>query len=164
MTSSLQSHNKGLPKGSLSRIHHISLKVTNMKISKHFYGNILGLQELTNSTFPESISRLVKAEKIAIFYIPDGSLVNLFLEPDLALHSSSYPQSFTHAEISNHLAFEIDSQRFEQAVEVMYTNNVKFDYGINGSTGKALYCYDPDGFLIEIRYDYLRLPQPNNLT
>ncbi|WP_339381289.1 VOC family protein [Brasilonema sp. UFV-L1] len=153
-----------LPKGSLRRIHHISLKVSDMRVSRHFYGGILGLHELTGDALPEPIRKLIEAEKIAIFYVPDGSLLNLFWEPDLPLNNTESHHGFTHAEISNHLAFEINSQLFEQAIEVLRANQIKFDYGIDGPTGQAIYCYDPDRLLIEIRHDYLQPPKPTYLT
>jgi len=60
-------------------------------------------------------------------------------------------RAFTRA---NHLAFDIDPQLFDQAVEVLRQNQVPLDHGpVNRPTGRGIYFYDPDGFLIEIRCD-----------
>jgi len=60
-------------------------------------------------------------------------------------------QQFTRA---NHLAFEIESSLFDSAVEVLRQNQVAIAHGpVSRPTGRGVYFYDPDGFLIEIRCD-----------
>jgi len=60
-------------------------------------------------------------------------------------------QTFTRA---NHLAFDIAPDHFDQAVEVLRANNVAIAQGpITRPTGRGIYFYDPDGFLLEIRCD-----------
>jgi glyoxylase I family protein len=60
-----------LAPGNLRRVHHIALNVRDMKASRHFYGTILGLQELTGAEIPASLTEMVAAGKVANFITPD---------------------------------------------------------------------------------------------
>ncbi|WP_013323968.1 VOC family protein [Gloeothece verrucosa] len=137
--------------GTLRQVHHIAFNVKDMKASKHFYGKILGLHELTGEEIPKTLLQLVAEGKVANFVTPDGTVIDLFWEPDLLPPNPDPKQAFTRA---NHLAFDIDPELFEQAVEVLKCNEVKIDHGpVTRPTGRGIYFYDPDGFLLEIRCD-----------
>ncbi len=142
---------QGLNIGALKRVHHIALNVKNMNASRHFYGNILGLHELTGDEVPSTLKDLVAKGKVANFITPDGLILDLFSEPDLSPPNADPKQQFTRA---NHLAFHIDANLFDQAVEVLKKNQVMIDHGpVSRPTGRGIYFYDPDGFMVEIRCD-----------
>lgn len=137
--------------GSLRRVHHIALNVKDMNASRHFYGNILGLQELTGDQVPATLSELVAAGKVANFITPDGTVIDLFWEPNLTPPDPDPTRGFTRA---NHLAFDIDSELFDHAVATLKFHQITIDHGpVSRPTGRGIYFYDPDGFLIEIRCD-----------
>jgi len=139
--------------GNLRRVHHIALNVQNMQASRHFYGNILGLHELTGDEVPSTLVDLVAAGKVANFVTPDGTVLDLFWEPDLSPPDPDPERIFTRA---YHLAFDIDPQLFDHAVEVLKENQVAIAHDpVSRPTGRGVYFYDPDGFLIEIRCDPL---------
>ncbi|MBD1923499.1 VOC family protein [Microcoleus sp. FACHB-831] len=151
MVSSPSTTRTALATGSLRRVHHIALNVRDMNASRHFYGEILGLHELTGDEVPETLIELVAAGKVANFVTPDGTVVDLFWEPDLAPPDPDPKRAFTRA---NHLAFDIDPQLFDQAVEVVRSHQLQIAHGpVSRPTGRGVYFYDPDGFLIEIRCD-----------
>jgi glyoxylase I family protein len=151
MLSSPQSLNTALAPGSLRRVHHIALNVHDLQASRHFYGNILGLHELTGEEVPTTLRSLVAAGKVTNFVTPDGTVLDLFYEPDLPPPDIDPHRAFTRA---NHLAFDINPQLFNHAVEVLRQNQVPIDHGpVSRPTGRGIYFYDPDGFLIEIRCD-----------
>ena len=140
-----------LAPGDLRRVHHIALNVHNLQASRHFYGTILGLHELTGEEVPTTLRSLVAAGKVTNFVTPDGTVLDLFYEPDLPPPDPDPQRGFTRA---NHLAFDIEAQLFDQAVEVLKQNRVPLDHGpVSRPTGRGVYFYDPDGFLIEIRCD-----------
>jgi glyoxylase I family protein len=140
-----------LSPGHLSQVHHIALNVADIQAAKHFYGQILGLHELQGTEIPSSIAQLVAAGKVANFRTPDGLILDLFAEPGLTPPNEDPTVQFTRA---NHLAFNIDPQLFDFAVQVLRSNNVKIEgEPITRSTGRGVYCYDPDGLMIEIRCD-----------
>lgn len=140
-----------LSPGNLRRVHHIALNVRDMQASRHFYGTILGLHELTGDEVPSTLVELVAAGKVTNFVTPDGTVLDLFWEPDLLPPHSDPSHAFTRA---NHLAFDIAPQLFDQAVEVLKQNQVAITHGpVMRPTGRGVYFYDPDGFLIEIRCD-----------
>jgi glyoxylase I family protein len=142
-----------VPLGALRRVHHIALNVKDMRASRRFYGEILGLHELTGEAVPETLRSLVDQGKVANFVMPDGTVLDLFWEPDLTPPHPNPQQQFTRA---SHLAFDIDPQQFEQAVEVLAHHNILIDHGpVTRPTGRGIYFYDPDGFLLEIRCDSL---------
>lgn len=141
----------GLTRGNLRSVHHIAFNVKSMDASRHFYGQILGLHELKGDEIPSTLKQLVAEGKVANFVTPDGIVIDLFWEPDLSPPDPNPHQQFTRA---NHLAFDIDPTLFEQAVEVLTHQKVMIDYGpVNRPTGRGIYFYDPDGFLLEIRCD-----------
>jgi glyoxylase I family protein len=137
--------------GQLRRVHHIALNVSNMGASRHFYGTILGLHELTGSEVPETLKELVESGKVANFVTPDGVVLDLFYRPELAPPDPNPEKPFTRA---GHLAFDIDPHQFDQAVAVIHQHQIPVDHGpVSRPTGRGIYFYDPDGFLIEIRCD-----------
>jgi glyoxylase I family protein len=151
LTTHQSSSTQSLPTGALRRIHHIALNVGNMAASRHFYGTILGLHELTGAEIPSSLTELVRQGKVANFRTPDGTVLDLFAEPDLTPPAADPTLQFTRA---NHMAFDIDPNLFDLAVAVLQENNVEIDgEPVTRSTGRGVYCYDPDGFIVEIRCD-----------
>jgi glyoxylase I family protein len=145
------STNSALALGALRRIHHFALNVKDMQKSRQFYGTLLGLRELTGDEIPATLQELVAQGQVANFELPDGGVLDLFWEPDLAPAAPDPRQQFTRA---SHLAFDIAREQFDRAVEVLYQNQVEIDHGpVNRPTGRGIYFYDPDGFLLEIRCD-----------
>jgi len=143
----------GLSPGMLRRVHHIALNVKDMAGSRHFYGSILGLHELTGAEIPETLKDLAAAGKVANFVTPDGVILDLFYEPTLVPPHPDPTQQFTRA---NHLAFDISPETFDLALEVLQRHQVQIDHGpVTRPTGRGIYFYDPDGFLVEIRCDPL---------
>jgi glyoxylase I family protein len=140
-----------LPLGTLRRVHHIALNVKDMGASRRFYGEILGLHELAGDEVPETLRSLVLQGKVANFITPDGMVLDLFWEPELTPPNLDPKQQFTRA---NHLAFDIEPAAFEQAVAVLHHHQIAIDHGpVTRPTGRGIYFYDPDGFLVEIRCD-----------
>ena len=137
--------------GQLRRIHHLALNVKDMDASRQFYGGLLGLRELTGNEVDDTLKDLVATGKVANFMLPDGLILDLFGAPDLEPPDPDPDKSFTRA---YHLAFDIDPQLFDRAVEVLKKNQVAIDHGpVSRPTGRGIYFYDPDGFMIEIRCD-----------
>jgi glyoxylase I family protein len=150
---STQKPTTGIAPGSLRRVHHIAFNVRDIQASRNFYGNILGLHELTGDEVPTTLRELVTAGKVSNFVTPDGTVIDLFYEPDLAPADPDPKRAFTRA---NHLAFDIDPHLFDRAVEVLRSHQVPLDHGpVTRPTGRGIYVYDPDGFIIEIRCDTL---------
>lgn len=140
-----------IPTGALRRVHHIALNVSDMDASKHFYGKILGLHELQGNDIPTTLKDLVAEGKVANFRTPDGTVLDLFNEPDLGPPNADPTKQFTRA---NHFAFDIAPELFEAAVASLRQHHVHIDHGpVSRPTGRGIYFYDPDGFLLEIRCD-----------
>ncbi len=151
MTVEQKNNTQGLARNCLKRVHHFALNVKDMAASRHFYGEILGLHELTGDEVPSTLKDLVAAGKVANFITPDGLVIDLFWEPNLLPPNTDPKRQFTRA---NHLAFHIAADLFNEAVEVLKTNEVLIDHGpVSRPTGKGIYFYDPDGFMLEIRCD-----------
>ncbi len=121
----------GLAMGDLRRVHHIAFNVQDMDASRYFYGKILGLHELTGDEVPKTLIKLVKEGKVANFVTPDGTVIDLFWEPELSPPDTDPEKSFTRA---NHLAFDIDPQLFDHAVDVLRQNDVKLARSLGRET------------------------------
>lgn len=140
-----------LSAGTLRRVHHIALNVSDMHASRHFYGTLLGLHELSGDEVPTTLKDLVAKGKVANFVTPDGTVLDLFWEPDLVPPHPDPQQQFTRA---NHLAFDIAPELFDHAVTVLQRHAIRIEQGpVSRPTGRGIYFYDPDGFLLEIRCD-----------
>ncbi|PSB26304.1 VOC family protein [Stenomitos frigidus] len=141
----------GLAVGALRSVHHIAFNVKDMQVSRHFYGMFLGLRELTGDAVPTTLKALVAEGKVANFVTPDGTVIDLFWEPELLPPHLDPCQQFTRA---NHLAFDVAPDGFDQVVDILQKSQVTIDHGpVTRPTGRGIYFYDPDGFLIEIRCD-----------
>ena len=153
MTISKEKSAIGLNKGILRGVHHIAFNVKDMEASCYFYGKILGLHQLTGVEVPKTLVELVKAGKVANFKTPDGTILDLFYEPELTPPDADPDKQFTRA---NHLAFDIDPQLFEDMLVTLEQNNIEIiGKPVTRPTGRGVYFYDPDGFMIEIRCDPL---------
>ncbi|WP_392533043.1 VOC family protein [Nostoc sp. C117] len=151
MLHTTKSANSVLAPGNLRKVHHIALNVKDMQASRHFYGTILGLHELTGDEVPATLIELVASGKVANFVTPDGMILDLFGEPELSPPDPNPEKTFTRA---YHLAFDIDSELFDRAVAVIRENEIAIAHGpVTRPTGRGVYFYDPDGFMIEIRCD-----------
>ncbi len=139
--------------GTLRKIHHFALNVQDLQRSRQFYGGILGLHELTGDEVPETLREMVSEGKVTNFVMSDGVVLDLFYAPDLSPPDPDPNREFTRAA---HLAFDIDPRQFDQAVLVLQHHHVTIAHGpVSRPTGRGVYFYDPDGFLLEIRCDPL---------
>ena len=140
-----------LAAGNLRKIHHIALNVKDLQASRHFYGDVLGLHELSVDEAPSTLAELVAAGKVANFVTPDGMVLDLFWEPTLTPPDADPNRQFTRA---NHLAFDISPALFDHAIAVLNAHHISIAQGpVSRPTGRGVYFHDPDGFLIEIRCD-----------
>ncbi|MBW4534972.1 MAG: VOC family protein [Pleurocapsa minor HA4230-MV1] len=150
-----QQSSLGLAVGSLRKVHHIALNVQDMEASKHFYGNILGLHQLTGDEVPPTLVKLVAAGKVCNFKTPDGIILDLFAEPDLSPPDRDPEKQFTRA---NHLSFDIEPQLFDEAIAILKQLQIPVAIDVvTRLTGRGFYIYDPDGFIVEIRCDPLNV-------
>ena len=151
----LEKSSLGLAVGSLRKVHHIALNVKDMEASKHFYGNILGLHQLTGDEVPPTLVKLLAAGKVCNFKTPDGIILDLFAEPDLSPPDADPEKQFTRA---NHLSFDIEPQLFDEAIAILKQLQIPVAIDVvTRLTGRGFYIYDPDGFIVEIRCDPLNV-------
>ena len=143
----------GIAKGVLTQVHHIAFNVKDMEASRYFYGKVLGLHELEGDEVPSTLIKLKAAGKVTNFRTPDGTIVDLFAEPELSPPHPDPQKQFTRA---NHLAFGIAPEHFDDAVETIKEHQIAIASDVvSRPTGRGFYFYDPDGFMVEIRCDPL---------
>jgi len=139
-----------LSPGMLRGVHHIALNVKDMQASCHFYGTVLGLHKLTGDEVPTTLIELVAQGKVTNFKAPDGTILDLFWEPDYNPPAEDPSQGFTRAD---HLAFDIAAEQMDEAMTQLRDAHIEFKGPIVRPTGKGIYFHDPDGFTIEVRCD-----------
>ena len=138
----------GLLPGMLRSVHHIALNVKDMKAACDFYGTTLGLHKLTGDEVPTTLIKLVAEGKVTNFRTPDGTILDLFWTPDLNAPDADPKKGFTRAE---HLAFDIEPAQFDRAMNLLTQAGVDFNGPVTRPTGRGIYFYDPDGFMVEVR-------------
>ena len=139
---------KGLIPGMLRSVHHIALNVKDMEAACYFYGEVLGLHRLVGKEVPETLIQLVAEGKVTNFKTPDGTILDLFWTPDLTPPDSDPTKGFTRAE---HLAFDIAAHQMDEAMSRLKQAGIEFNGPITRPTGRGIYFYDPDGFMVEVR-------------
>ena len=139
-----------LSPGMLRGVHHIALNVKDMQAACYFYGTILGLHKLTGDEVPATLIQLVAEGKVTNFKTPDGTILDLFWEPNYTPPDSDPGKGFTRAD---HLAFDIAAEQMDTAMERLRAADIEFKGPIVRPTGRGIYFYDPDGFTIEVRCD-----------
>ena len=87
----------GILPGMLRGVHHIALNVQDMQASCHFYGTILGLHRLVGDEVPKTLVQLVAEGKVTNFKTPDGTILDLFWEPDMIPPDPDPEKGFTRA-------------------------------------------------------------------
>jgi len=139
-----------LAPGMLRGVHHIALNVKDMQAACHFYGTILGLHRLIGDEVPATLIKLVAEGKVTNFKTPDGTILDLFWEPNYTPPDNDPAKGFTRAD---HLAFDIAPEQMNTAMERLRQADIEFKGPIVRPTGRGIYFYDPDGFMVEVRCD-----------
>lgn len=137
----------------LRGVHHIALNVKDMQASCDFYGTVLGLHRLTGDEVPATLIKLVAEGKVTNFKTPDGTILDLFWEPDYMPPDEDPAKGFTRAD---HLAFDIAPEQMESAMNSLQEAGIEFKGPVVRPTGKGIYFHDPDGFTIEVRCNPLK--------
>ncbi|MGB3299343.1 MAG: VOC family protein [Phormidesmis sp.] len=148
ISTSLISSSSGILPGMLKGVHHIALNVKDMQAACHFYGGVLGLHQLVGDEVPATLTKLVAEGKVTNFQTPDGTILDLFWTPHLNPPNPDPQQGFTRAE---HLAFDIAPDQFDTAMDLLKQADISFNGPVVRPTGRGIYFYDPDGFMIEVR-------------
>ncbi len=124
-------------------LDHAALLVKDIERSRHFYGQVLGMEEVprpSNFSFPGAWFRKGAAHIHLIGEIEEGraaSLVPVYRNDELAIGHVT------------HLAFEVDD--LEAAQEHLRSHNIAIVGGPRprGDGVQQLYVLDPDGYVIE---------------
>ena len=149
-SSSIQTPDPQVP-GMLRGVHHIALNVKDMQAACHFYGHHprpTQAHRQTKSPLPSI--QLVAEGKVTNFKTPDGTILDLFWEPDYSPPDPDPAKGFTRAD---HLAFDIAPEQMEDAMNRLRRANIEFKGPVIRPTGQGIYFHDPDGFTIEVRCD-----------
>ncbi|WP_144550216.1 VOC family protein [Bacillus sp. X1(2014)] len=119
-------------------LHHVSLTVTNLEKSKHFYSNILCLKEIQrpNFDFPGA------------WYEIEGQQLHLIVLPT----SQTIRQDKRLSSREGHFALRVKD--YNATLNWLKSKDVELLEKPKGMSGFAqIFCADPDGNLIELNVD-----------
>lgn len=122
----------------LSGFHHVSITVTDLEKSKHFYGNVLGLKEIARPNFQfEGAWYEIGQQQI-----------------HLIVHEKA--KTFRNSELidtkDSHIAFRVKD--YDQTLKILKENNVPHKENHGTRSGLVqIFCTDPDYHLIELNVD-----------
>ena len=149
----------------ISRIRHVGIVVKSLDESLKFYRDTLGLSMYRRYIEPpgEFIDRLVGRENVRLEWakmiIPEGGLIEL-----VQYHSHSGTNANERSDSadsnkigSSHVSLTVDdlSKTFDELSKSGYKCNSEPLLSPDGKV-KILYCYDSDGFILELIEDLRR--------
>ncbi|GAC1669751.1 MAG: VOC family protein [Ktedonobacteraceae bacterium] len=129
----------------ISKLDHAALLVKDVERTRHFYGEVLGLEEIprpANFKFPGAWFAIGNEQLHIIGESEPGRAARLqpaaYLSGELAVGSCP------------HTAFEVDD--LEEAQQVLRRHGIKIAGGPRprGDGATQLYVLDPDGYVVEI--------------
>ncbi|WP_299094806.1 VOC family protein [uncultured Metabacillus sp.] len=119
-------------------IHHVSLSVTNLEKAKHFYGVMLGFQELERPDF----------DFPGAWYQVGNQQLHLIVQEGASTLRSDY----TINTKDGHFAIRVKD--YEKTLKHLKSLGVEITEKPNSASGFAqLFCMDPDSNLIEFNVD-----------
>ncbi|MGM7719953.1 VOC family protein [Metabacillus sp. Hm71] len=125
-------------------IHHVSLSVTNLEKAKHFYGSMLGFQELERPDF----------DFPGAWYQVGNQQLHLIVQQESST-IRSHPEINTK---DGHFAIRV--KNYEKTLEHLKSLGIKIVEKPNSISGFAqIFCMDPDLNLIEFNVDQQDLRQ-----
>jgi catechol 2,3-dioxygenase-like lactoylglutathione lyase family enzyme len=134
----------------IETVHHVAVPVSDLARAKHFYGNVLGLQEIPRPAFPFA----------GAWYRAGDRDVHLIVAADPTFREGKGVNSQ-----DGHLAIRV--RNFAQAVEHLTRQGYRPDHDdparemrlrINGPTGfPQMYILDPDRNVIEINAEAIEI-------
>ena len=119
-------------------LHHVSLAVTDLEKAKHFYGEVLGLKEMTRPPF----------DFPGAWYAIGSQQLHLIVHPDsIGLRKNGGIDSR-----DGHFAIRVAS--YQEALEHLKGKNVQLVEKPDSDSGFAqIFIMDPDNNLIELHVD-----------
>jgi len=127
-------------------IHHVSIAVTDVEKAKHFYGDVLGLQEIERPNFDfEGAWYKVGNQQIHLIAFPTaqtlrGTTKLSSREGHFALRVADYDKTFRHLT--------------SKGIEILDKRKSKSGFA-------QIFCADPDGNLIELNVEQSSLKKEN---
>ena len=113
----------------ITRIHHVSIVVTNLEASRHFYGHVLGLRE---------IARPATFDFVVVWYDLGGQHLHLV------------PRETADAASPRHFAFEVEDAGAARQHLARFGLPTRETTPIPGCD--RFFVHDPDDNLIEIMH------------
>lgn len=120
-------------------LHHISLTVENLQECKHFYGNVLGLEELDrpNFDFPGAWYQIGEQQLHLIQYS----------------ESQTLRTNNTIDTKESHIALRVKD--YEATLEHLRSHRIPFQENPSTKSGFIqVFCTDPDGNIIELNVEH----------
>jgi catechol 2,3-dioxygenase-like lactoylglutathione lyase family enzyme len=123
----------------LESLHHVSVCVTDIERAKRFYGDVLGLKEVTRPDFPFGG---------AWYEFDDGKQIHLIVHPE-----TRTMRGVPMIDIRDgHLALRVRS--YQETVDHLRAHGVELlEWPRNVTPWLQIYVTDPDGNVIEFNVD-----------
>jgi len=125
-------------------LNHVTIVARDVDASRHFYCGVLGFEELPH---PASFTHTT------VWFRSGSAEIHLVAEPDSTQQPGDAP---THPEgerdwsKSRHFALAVAD--IEAAVDTLHGHDIRIVLGPRdrGDGVTQMFCYDPDGYLIEL--------------
>ncbi len=128
----------------VTALHHVSIVVDDLEAARHFYGQVLGMEE----EFRPTNFRFGGA-----WFVKGSAEIHLIHRPDAtqdAGDAANTPNALRNLTYARHFCLAIND--VDAAVNALAQHSVPIAYGPRNRGDGAIqtYVYDPDGHLIEL--------------
>ena len=113
-------------------LHHVSFAIKDLKASRRFFGEVLGLEEIDRPNFKFA----------GAWYALGDRALHLIENPEVGSDAAA------HLSQADHMALQVKS--VDKVADALEAEGVEYQRGTNDVLGfQQVFCADPDGHTIE---------------
>lgn len=133
----------------IGRLHHCSIIVTDLEATRHFYCDILGMEEVGRPPAFTFAGQWFRKNGYEVHTVHIDEAVQQSGDP----LNTPRPQDSRDITFARHFAFSIKD--VDETVRVLNEHGIEIIAGPRSRSDGAtqLYCYDPDGHMVEFAYE-----------
>lgn len=130
----------------IKQLHHVSIVIKDVEISKQFYCGILGMEDVPRPAHYDFAGAWFRTGTYEVHLIQEDDSVQPTGDPPVN------PNAKHDLTFARHFCFRVEDM--DEAIKTLQEHNIPIAAGPRprGDGATQLYIYDPDGHLIELAH------------